>query len=116
MKAAFPITKNRGKMGLLHRDFGFRIIMSENDHVKGVIDFEKDISRRSAFFAGWEKTSGQHVDWNRLWLYLAIQGLGAVQWVNRQEALQGRMENADYREKGIWILREACERLRKATN
>lgn len=135
VEAAFERNGGRGKMGLLHRDFGFRNIMIEKDHVRGVIDFEyavpgdivfdlsklifndldfeRDLILRDAFFAGWEEACGQTVDWNRLWLYLAVQGLGAVQWVDRQEDARVRMENADYREKGILILREACERLRR---
>lgn len=125
---------SNGNLGLLHRDFGFRNIMTENGHIKGVIDFEyaapgdisfdlsklifndldfaKDVSLRNAFFSGWEKSTGQSVDWNRLWMYLAVQGFGAVQWVDRQD-LKLRMENADYREKGVYILKEACKRLRE---
>lgn len=135
IRTALNAVDSNGTMGLLHRDFGFRNIMIEKNHVKGIIDFEyatlgdivfdlsklifndldfiKDISLRNAFFAGWEKTVGQSVDWNRLWLYLAIQGLGAVQWVDRQKDTKVRVENARYREKGIFILKEACEKLQK---
>lgn len=133
IKNAMRIVRNNYFMGLLHRDFGFRNIMIENDHVKGVIDFEYsipgdivfDLSKlifndldfkknkqlRNVFFAGWEKSAGQNVNWESLWLYLAIQGLGAVQWVDRQEDAEVRLENNDYRENGIFILKEACGRL-----
>lgn len=135
MKVACEKIECDGKRGLIHRDFGFRNIMVENNHVKGIIDFEYavpgdiefDLSKlifndldfweegtlRDTFFDGWEKSTGVKIEWNRLWLYLAIQGMGAVQWVDRQIDPQVRLENKNYREKGAHIMSEACTQLKK---
>lgn len=135
IEAAFQGIDSNGTIGLLHRDFGFRNIMVENSHITGIIDFEYavpgdiefDLSKlffsdldfsteenlRDIFFEGWEKSTGLRINWNRLWLYLAIQGMGAVQWVDRQADARVRLENKDYREKGVRILHEACLKLKR---
>lgn len=121
--------------GLLHRDFGFRNIIVDNGTIQGAIDFEyaaigdieydlaklifndidfsMDNELRESFFAGWEDATKQKVQWNRLWLYLAIQGMGAIQWVDRQEDYIKRLDNQDYRVKGMNILYEACLKLKQ---
>ena len=118
----------------IHRDYGFRNIMVENDEIKGVIDFEYaipgdmyfDLSKiifndldffcdnhlRNIFFEGWSYSTGKKIDWTRLWLYLAIQGMGAIQWVNRQDNPIIIKANQTYKRKGLDILQYACKKLK----
>lgn len=49
------------------------------------IDFVSDKILRETFLKGWSDYTGQEIEWQRLWLYLAIQGLGAIQWVDKQK-------------------------------
>ena len=124
-----------GDNKLIHRDYGFRNIMVYNDCISGVIDFEHailgdstfDLSKlifndidfeldtilRNSFLNGWSDYTGQKIEWQRLWLYLAIQGLGAIQWVDKQKSYKIKEINRDYKEKGKVILRKACEHLSK---
>lgn len=115
-------------LSLLHRDYGFRNIMIENDEISGVIDFEyaipgdkyfdlskiifndldfeTDTELREAFFNGWSEVTKEEIDWDRMWLYLAIQGLGAIQWVDKQPE-KIKQINQDYKKKGMNILLRA---------
>lgn len=117
-------------IGLLHRDYGFRNILTNNGSVTHVIDFEFatigdilfDVSKfifndlnfntetelRNYFFKGWSEITKVDTSSDRLWIYLAIQGLGAVQWVDKQKSELARFENLDYRNKGKSILLQAC--------
>ena len=56
------------------------------------------------------KNANEKVDWEKLWIFLAIQGLGAVQWVDRQKG-KNYKENLDYKIKGIQIFKKAMERV-----
>lgn len=64
--------------------------------------FKKDKDLRMRFFKGWKNS----INMKRLWLYLAIQGLGAIQWVDKQENEEVRKKNYNYRDIGTAILLE----------
>lgn len=122
-----------GTVGFVHRDYGFRNILVDHEKVAGIIDFEHavlgdvtfDLSKiifndidferdkrlRNAFFEGWTGYTGYKIDWERLWLYLAIQGLGAIQWVENQRDYLIRIKNRSYMEKGIRILDQASRNI-----
>lgn len=124
--------KNKMKPTLIHGDYGFRNILVRDKHIKGIIDFEygmiadiqydlsklifndidfeKDAELRNIFLRAWEKNANEKVDWEKLWIFLAIQGLGAVQWVDRQKG-KNYKENLDYKIKGIQIFKKAMERV-----
>ncbi|MBP2098943.1 aminoglycoside phosphotransferase family protein [Enterococcus rivorum] len=116
-------------IGLMHRDYGFRNILYKNINITGIIDFEhamigdiffdttklifnnldfvKDCSLQKSFFDGWSKETRVYVDDKKMWLYLAIQGLGAIQWVDGQKLIANRYRHLDYRKKGEGIVSEA---------
>ena len=117
----------------IHRDYGFRNILVDDNKVTGIIDFEHailgditfDLSKlifndinfeseewlREAFFKGWANYTGRDIDWEKLWIYLAIQGLGAIQWVERQRDYHVRRDNRNYMKKGIQILDKAYKNI-----
>lgn len=119
-------------LSLLHRDYGFRNIMIKDGKLSGVIDFEysvpgdkyfdlskiifndlnfeTDTDLREAFFNGWSEVTKEEIDWDKIWIYLAIQGLGAIQWVDKQPEKIRRI-NQDYKKKGMSILLRACEKI-----
>lgn len=116
------------KPALIHGDYGFRNIIIKDNLIRGIIDFEygtiadiqydlsklifndidfdKDAELRNAFLFAWEKRTNKKVNWEKLWIFLAIQGLGAVQWVDRQKGEKYK-ENLDYKTKGIQIFIKA---------
>lgn len=118
------------KIGLLHRDYGFRNILTNNHKVMHLIDFEfaaigdilSDVSKfifsdlnfdtetelKNYFFRGWAEMTGVDTSLDRLWIYLAMEGLAAVQWVDKQKSESVRLQNLDYRNKGKKMLLEAC--------
>lgn len=120
-------------IGLVHRDYGFRNILVEDSTVTAIIDFEYaivgdvlfDLSKivfndlsfecdrklRDRFFEGWTSKTKIDVSIDDLWLYLAVQGLGAIQWVDKQKSAQVRMENQGYRDKGKEILSKALQEM-----
>lgn len=123
--------KDEIKIGLLHRDYGFRNILETNGNVTNVIDFEfaaigdilSDVSKfifndlnfdaeeelRNYFLKGWGEITKVDISSDRLWIYLAIEGLAAVQWVDKQKSEEARLEKSDYRNKGKNMLLQACE-------
>lgn len=52
--------------------------------------------------------TGVDTSLDRLWIYLAMEGLAAVQWVDKQKSESVRLQNLDYRNKGKKMLLEAC--------
>ncbi len=118
-------------IAILHRDYGFRNIMIKNNHVLGVIDFEyatigdpvfdlskllfndlnyeRDIELSNIFINSW-KSKVKKFDINRLKLYMAIQGGGAIQWVDKQSPKIQNL-NQNYREKGMKILLKMAKEL-----
>lgn len=117
----------------IHRDYGFRNILVDDNKITGIIDFEHailgdatfDLSKlifndidfevdkclRDAFFKGWMDYTGHKIDWEKLWIYLGLQGLGAIQWVERQRDYRIRKDNRNYMTKGLQILDKACENI-----
>lgn len=120
-------------MALLHRDYGFRNIMVDNKKINGVIDFEyavpgdmyfdlaklifndlnfeRDIKLREVFLCGWSRMTEKEINWEHLWLYLAYQGLGAIQWVEKQKDPRIREQNQQYKQKGEAIFLRACKEM-----
>lgn len=114
-------------LGIIHRDYGIRNIMVQDDRILGIIDFEHtiagdpifdlsklifndisyttDIDLRNSFFHGWRSITCQDIAQDRLNTYLAIQGVGAIQWVDRQKIADQKKYKA-YRDKGIDVLLE----------
>lgn len=124
---------NTENLGLIHRDYGFRNILVVDGKVSSVIDFEYavigdiffDLSKLifnnlnfehdknliNVFFDGWTSITKIDFSMDELWLYLAVQGLGAIQWVDRQKDEQVCKRNRDYRDNGKKILIEAFEKI-----
>ncbi|HER5554961.1 TPA: aminoglycoside phosphotransferase family protein [Streptococcus pyogenes] len=113
-------------LGFIHRDFGFRNILIENNKITGIIDYEhamigdiffdttklifNDLNFTQEgglvrkFFEGWESATNVAIDKDKLWLYLTIQGIGGIQWVDKQK-LEVNKKNLDYRNKSIDIVK-----------
>ncbi|RXK18934.1 aminoglycoside phosphotransferase family protein [Macrococcus sp. DPC7161] len=119
-------------IGFIHRDYGFRNILVNNDNeITGVIDFEHamigdilfDITKiifndldfmedqylANLFIKEWSNQLNIVLDERKMWLYLMIQGLGVVQWVDSQKIPSNKVLNAEFREKGIKIIKESIK-------
>ncbi|MDF2943587.1 MAG: hypothetical protein K0S01_2445 [Herbinix sp.] len=120
------------RIGVIHRDYGLRNLMIKDGKLIGAIDFEymiagdpifdlsklifndisynDDIELRNSFFLGWQSQTHMEIPQERLQLYLAVQGAGAIQWVDKQPATD-REKYKEYRNKGIDILLSATRNL-----
>ncbi|WP_128893944.1 aminoglycoside phosphotransferase family protein [Longirhabdus pacifica] len=136
---AFQVTEKEMKhfkfdspIGIIHRDYGLRNLMIHDDKIKGIIDFEHtivgdpvfdltklifndiddehDVHLRESFLDGWKKQSHMSIPNERLELYIAIQGVSTIQWVDKQP-LQDQQQHQDFRHKGIKMLFTASELL-----
>lgn len=67
------------------------------------LDFDTDLELRNEFFNGWKSVTGFDIPEQHLDLYLAIQGVGAVQRVDKQ-SLEHQAMHEGFRNKGIHIL------------
>lgn len=67
------------------------------------LDFNTDSELRSEFFTGWQSVTDLDIPEQHLYLYLAIQGVGAIQWVDKQP-LEHQAMHESFRNKGIRIL------------
>ena len=125
---------NNGYLGFIHRDYGFRNILTKNNEISGIIDYEhsmigdiffdttklifndldfiKDASLVRKFFDGWKAATNIEIDEKKLWLYLTIQGIGAIQWVDKQKLEINRKNNIGYRNKSIDIVKLGLENLK----
>ncbi|MCB5135948.1 aminoglycoside phosphotransferase family protein, partial [Streptococcus mutans] len=76
------------------------------------LDFIKDASLVRKFFDGWKAATNIEIDEKKLWLYLTIQGIGAIQWVDKQKLEINRKNNIGYRNKSIDIVKLGLENLK----
>lgn len=113
------------KITILHNDFCLRNIMITPDQqqVIGLIDFEHasigdptfdlvkliwtdirdtDNELINTYLSSYEKEKGQPIDQQRLNLYKAVSGLGAIAWVDKQPTVQP--QNEEFRKKGLSTL------------
>lgn len=113
------IETKKEELGLVHRDYGFRNILIRDKSIVGIIDFEHaiigdilfdvakllfnslrcdEVELSQKFLRGWEERANLRVKREKLFLFLAIQSLGAMQWVDSQK-FEIRKENIEYRKK-----------------
>jgi aminoglycoside phosphotransferase (APT) family kinase protein len=115
-------------VALLHYDYGMHnlILTPERDAIRGLIDFEAvrlgdplydvvkitfvdipdDEEGKKAYLEGYLEASGQPFDWERFRLYQAINGIGAMAWVDKWEPEFAKQHNG-FRELGRRILLES---------
>lgn len=125
------IKLSSNELGLIHRDYGFRnILISSENEITGIIDFEhsmigdilfdttkiifNDLSFKEdkelvqLFLNSWQSVTDVKIDEEKLYLYLAIQGLGVIQWCSIQK---NPISHLDYLNKGREILNLSLDRL-----
>ncbi|WP_024343762.1 aminoglycoside phosphotransferase family protein [Streptococcus equinus] len=119
------------EFGLIHRDYGFRnILISSENEIAGIIDFEhsmigdilfdttkiifnnlnfkRDKKLVQLFLNSWQSVTSVKIDEKKLYLYLAVQGLGVLQWCSLQK---NPIAHLDYLNKGREILEFSLDRL-----
>ncbi|NTX18306.1 aminoglycoside phosphotransferase family protein [Burkholderia cepacia] len=96
---------------LLHCDYiGRNILVTENDLVSGILDFEaarigdavydlaklvwvdidfSDEELRNSFLFGWEEAYGEQVPRREFLYYVGIQCLAAIAWIDKNKPLDG---------------------------
>lgn len=124
------IDKETENLGIIHRDYGFRNLLVNNENtIIGILDFEHamigDIlfdttkfifnninffekEKVNIFLNEWMNTTGVVVVEENLWIYLAVQGLGVIQWCDSQKEYNLHEE---YRMKGEKILFYSLKKL-----
>lgn len=121
------------QLALLHYDYGLRNLMltPERDAIRGLFDFEavrlgdplydvikmtfndipEDAEGCRAYLEGYREASGRPFDQDRFRLYQAVNGIGAMAWVDKYDG-DFRLQNLDFREKGRRVLIQSmCEGL-----
>ncbi|HEU4963724.1 MAG TPA: phosphotransferase, partial [Bacilli bacterium] len=116
------------RLALLHYDYCMRNLMltPERDAIRGLFDFEAvrfgdalydavkltfneipdDPEGCRAYLEGYIEAGGHPMDWERFRLYQAINGIGAMAWVDKWEE-EFASRHQEFREKGRRVLVES---------